>query len=119
MDKKSFIKVSEKDPPVYKPSGHNHTYNRRLAGPFNGSKHIEFIIGEMNKGGGAKNHFHTDSDQMMYILEGALRIISPEREEKIFPGDLVVFLKGVEHEVQCETEQAKFVVLYGPPRQEA
>lgn len=93
------------------------TYNRRLAGSFNGSDNVEFIIGEMHRGGGAVNHLHTDFDQMMYILEGELRIISPGREEVVVPGDLVVFPKNLEHQVLCETELARFVVLYSPPRQ--
>jgi len=119
MSKKVFIKVSTKEVPVYKPAGHENTHNRRLAGPHNGSEYIEFIIGEMHKGGSAENHFHADSDQMIYMLEGELHVVSPDREENITPGDLVVFPKEVAHEVQCKTDFARFVVLYGPPKQKA
>jgi len=117
MNNNEFIKVSIKDSPVYEPEGHEHTYNRRLVGPFNGSEHLEFIVGEMHKGGGAKKHCHTELDQIIYMLEGELRIISPQQDETITPGDLVLFLKGIEHEVHCESELARFVVIYGPPKQ--
>ena len=116
MKQKGFIKVNADDVPVYEPSGHKNTYNRRLAGLFNGSENIEFIIGEMHSGGGAERHVHSNVDQMMYVMDGTLRIISPGGEEIAAPGDLVVFIKGEEHEVQCESEFARFIVLYSPPR---
>jgi len=117
MNKKSFIKVSAEDAPVYEPAGHAFTCNRRLAGPHNGSENIEFIIGEMQKGGGADNHIHTDFDQMIYMLHGVLRVTTPGRQDTIVAGDLAVFTKGMEHEILCESDMARFIVLYGPPCQ--
>ena len=119
MDKKEHIKVSEKNCPVYEPPGHSDTYNRRLAGPFNGSNNIEFIIGEMGKTGDAAPHTHHGFDQMMYLLEGSLKITSPAtgKVDVFEPGDLVIFPDGVEHKVEVVSEHARFVVLYGPPKQ--
>ena len=74
---KEHIKVSLSEVPVYEPPGHHDTFNRRLAGPFNGSNNVEFIIGEMGKTGDADPHTHHGFDQLMFILEGELRITSP------------------------------------------
>lgn len=117
--KKEHIKVSLKDVEVYEPPAHSDTYNRRMAGPFNGSNNVEFIIGEMGRTGDAEPHTHHGFDQMMYILEGKLRITSPATgKEDIFePEDLVIFPDGVEHKVVVESEKAKFIVIYGPPKQ--
>ena len=116
---KEHIKVSEKDVPVYEPPGHNDTFTRRLAGPFNGSNNVEFIIGEMGRTGDAAPHTHHGFDQLMYILEGQLRISSPAtgKEEVFVPGDLVIFPDGVEHKVVVESEKSRFIVVYGPPKQ--
>lgn len=116
---KEHIKISTKDVPVYEPPGHNDTFNRRLAGPFNGSEHVEFIIGEMGKTGDAEPHTHFGFDQIMYILEGELRITSPAtgKEDLFVPGDLVIFPDGIEHKVVVESEHSKFIVIYSPPKQ--
>ena len=116
---KEHIKVSLSEVPVYEPPGHHDTFNRRLAGPFNGSNNVEFIIGEMGKTGDADPHTHHGFDQLMFILEGELRITSPATgKEAVFaPGDLVIFPDGVEHKVVVESEKSRFVVVYGPPKQ--
>ncbi len=90
-----------------------------MAGPINGSSNVEFIIGEMGRTGDAAPHVHHGFDQLMYILEGRLRITSPAtgKEDVFEPGDLVIFPDGVEHKVVVESEHSKFVVLYGPPKQ--
>ena len=116
---KEHIKVSLSEVPVYEPPGHHDTFNRRLAGPFNGSNNVEFIIGEMGKTGDADPHTHHGFDQLMFILEGELRITSPAtgKEDVFVPGDLVIFPDGVEHKVVVESEKSRFVVVYGPPNQ--
>lgn len=80
---------------------------------------VEFIIGEMGRTGDAAPHTHHGFDQLMFILEGQLRITSPAtgKEDVFVPGDLVIFPDGVEHKVVVESEHAKFCVLYGPPKQ--
>ena len=116
---KEHIKVSLKDVPVYEPPGHNDTFNRRFVGPFNGSNNVEFIIGEMGKTGDAEPHTHYGFDQMMYILEGKLRITSTEtgKEDTFEPDDFVFFPDGAEHQVVVESDSSRFVVIYGPPKQ--
>ena len=114
---RSFVKVSAEDVPVYIPAGHALTSNRRLAGPHNGSEQVEFIIGEMQRGGGAERHTHAGFDQMIYMLQGVLKATTPDRQDTLIAGDLALFVKGTEHEIQCESEMARFIVLYSPPCQ--
>lgn len=73
----------------------------------------------MGRTGDAAPHTHHGFDQLMFILEGQLRITSPAtgKEDVFVPGDLVIFPDGVEHKVVVESEHAKFCVLYGPPKQ--
>ena len=111
-----FFKISEGDVVPYQPDGHTLTLNRRLAGRFNGSQNVEFIIGEMARGGGAQGHMHEDMDQMIFLLEGKLRITSADKEEMMLPGDLAVMLKGTRHEVWCEADHARFIIIYSPAR---
>jgi quercetin dioxygenase-like cupin family protein len=118
MDEKSPIVISASSAPVYEPEGHALTYNQRLAGPFNGSENAEFVIGKMYQGGGAKGHSHSEFDQMMFMLEGELRVVAPGFDCSIFPDDLIVFPKNVQHEVFCVSDVARFIVIYSPPKQE-
>lgn len=112
-----YYKVSEKSVPVYSPPGHGDTFNRRLLGPSEGSRFVEFIIGEMGNVGHAEPHAHATFDQVMYILEGHLRVTGDGDEVVLEPGDLIYFPVGNLHKVVCETERSKFVVLYSPPRE--
>lgn len=115
--KNSHIKISESDVPIYVPAGHAGTYNKRLAGRFNCSNNIEFIIDEIDETGDAEAHVHDDVDQMIYLLEGKLRIISPGKEDLMVPGELVIFAKGVEHRAISASKKARFAVIYGPPKE--
>ncbi len=114
---RQYIKVSEKETPVYCPPGHADTYNRRLLGPKDGSRNVEFIIGKMGRVGNAEPHAHATFDQIMYMLEGRIRVTGDGPEVFLSPGDLIYFPAGCSHQVDVETEEAKFVVLYTPPRE--
>lgn len=119
MDKtiNQYIKVSETDVPEYCPPKHDNTFNRRLLGPKEGSMQMEFIIGRMKKGGNASPHLHSAFDQVMYMLEGKVRVTGDGADVFLVPGDLIYFPQNCMHEVDVQTEEAKFIVLYSPPRE--
>ena len=100
---------------VYSPAGHEDTRNRRLIGPAAGSNRVELILGEMGPQGIAEAHAHKSCDQVFYLLEGRLKVISGEAEEILDPGDLGFIPEGVPHKVICMSEGAKILVLYAPP----
>ena len=113
-----FIKVSVNEVPVYTPPGHDDTYNRRLFGPDDGCQYFELIVGEMGRTGHAEPHAHSEFEQSMYMLEGLLRVYGDDGlEVTLEPGDAIYFPIGCEHKVVCETPQARFLVIYTPPRQ--
>ena len=116
-EKKGFIKVSQNDADAFTPDGHDDTYNRRLVGPETGSKYIEVILGEMGPKGSAHPHVHDSSEQIIYVLEGRLRVISQDSDEILIQGDLGFIHKGASHQVICETGKARFLVIYAPPKE--
>ena len=113
----AFVKVNPNDVSVYTPAGHDDTYNRRLVGPDMGSKYVEVILGEMGPKGIADSHVHNSLEQIIYLLEGTLKVICPGAEETLQPGDLGFIPVGVSHQVICETGRARFLVIYAPPKE--
>ena len=111
-----FIKINPNDVGVYTPEGHDDTYNRRLVGPNMGAKYVEVILGEMGQKGVADPHAHKNFEQIIYLLEGNLKVISQGVEEELEPGDLGFIPVGVSHQVFCETEKARFLIIYAPPK---
>ena len=112
------IKVRPHEIEVYSPAGHKDTRNRRLIGPEAGSSNVEVILGEMGPQGIAEAHAHKNCDQIFYLLEGRLKVISDKTEEILDPGDLGFIPEGVPHEVNCMAEEARFLVMYAPPKRD-
>ena len=112
-----FVKVRPNDLDVYTPAGHDDTYNRRLVGPGIGSKYIEVILGEMGPKGVAEPHIHNDLEQVIYLLEGILRVVSDGNEDVLEPGDLGFIPVGVSHQIFCESGRARFLIMYAPPKE--
>lgn len=112
-----FKKVSPQDVEGYIPTGHDDTFNRRLLGPSSGSQYVEVILGEMGSNGTADPHTHDNFDQILYIMEGRLRIICEDIDEVLVPGDLGFIPIGVSHQVFSETPKSRFLVIYAPPRE--
>jgi len=119
-EKKStgFIKIRPSDVDVYTPAGHDDTYNQRLVGAGIGSKYVEVILGEMGPKGVADPHVHNDLEQIIYLLEGTLKVISDGIEDVLEPGDLGFIPVGVSHQLLCESGRAKFLIIYAPPKEE-
>lgn len=111
----AFVKVRPNEVDVYSPAGHRDTHNRRLIGPAAGSTHVELILGEMGPQGIGEAHVHEGCDQILYLLEGSLKVISDGAEVILDSGDLGFIPEGVPHEVICISEGAKFLVLFAPP----
>jgi quercetin dioxygenase-like cupin family protein len=118
MAEGTCIKVRPHELEVYSPAGHRDTRNRRLIGPEAGSLHVEVILGEMGPQGIGEVHAHGSCDQIFYLLEGRLKVISDEAEEILDPGDLGFIPEGVLHEVVCMSEEARFLVMYAPPKRD-
>jgi mannose-6-phosphate isomerase-like protein (cupin superfamily) len=95
----------------YSPANHSGTRNYRLIN----SHHLEVIVGEIERGGGAHPHLHTGIEQVCYLLEGAAHVeVGGERFE-MQPGEACFFPAGVEHVFRVTSERARVLVIYSPP----
>jgi len=56
--------------PIYVPPAHSHTKNRRLLGPgFFGSGRVEVVLGEIEYGGQADPHSHSEVEQAFFVIQ--------------------------------------------------
>lgn len=117
-EKATFARVKPNDVSVYVPPGHDDTYNRRLVGPEMGADHLEVILGEMGPRGTADPHVHAGSEQVIYLLEGTLRVICDGLQEMLGPGEIAFFPAGLSHQIRCESGRARFLVIFAPPKPE-
>ncbi len=103
------------DVPAYKPGLHAKTENRRLLK----TEHLEILLGEITKGGAAKEHTHETTDQIMFILEGLGSSMIDGKIVDIEPGTLLYIPKGVPHggdvPLNRTNKLLKFLLIYSPP----
>lgn len=114
---RKYFVVREKDVEVIVPSAHDDTINRNLLSSSDGSRFVEFVIGEMGSAGHADAHAHANREQINYIIEGKVRVTGDGDEVILEPGDAIFLPPGACHEFFCESEHTKYVVVFGPPRE--
>ena len=103
----------------YSPDAHAGTVNMRIIGQETvGAKNVELLLGIIDPGGQAEPHFHSDIEQIIYLLEGSVEIEMRGEREKMEPGDAVYFPPGEKHQVDVLGDQpARLLVIYAPPLQ--
>lgn len=103
--------------PLYAPANHAATRNRRLIAPDTvGARGLEVVLGEIDPQGSAQRHLHPHLEQVCYLLEGRLRIETPEGEAELGPGDCCYFAPGEAHRVTVTSPTpARLLVIYAPP----
>ena len=108
------------DVPVYHPANHTGTVNRRLIGPQNvGARHIEVVLGVIEKGKGALPHAHPGIEQVCYLLEGRARAEVGGEACELEPGDCCFFPPDVAHVFTVTSDTpARVLVVYSPPYEE-
>ena len=112
------IRASELEP--YSPANHSGTKNYRLIGPdANGAKHMEIVLGDIERNEGSPAHAHPDLEQAVYVLEGEAMAGIDGTEHLVKAGDLMFFPAEVFHDIQVITERIKLLVIYAPPYGEA
>jgi quercetin dioxygenase-like cupin family protein len=114
--KKSFL-VRPADVSAYHPANHTGTTNRRLIGPETvGAKHVELLLGVIEKGEGAAPHAHPAMEQVCYLLEGSATVELDGERREMQPGDACYFPAGKMHKFTATSDQpAKVLVIYSPP----
>jgi len=103
----------------YSPDAHAGTVNMRIIGQETvGARNVEVVLGIIDPGGQAEPHFHTDIEQVIYLLEGRVEVEMRGEKEKMEPGDAVYFPPGEKHQVDVLGDQpARLLVIYAPPLQ--
>ena len=113
------VRVNHLEP--YSPDLHAGTINRRIIGQETvAAKNMEIVLGEIDPSGIAEPHFHSGTEQVIYLLEGRIEVEMRGEKEKLEPGDTVYFPPGEKHQVVVLGDQpAKLLVIYSPPIQAA
>ncbi len=113
--------VREADIPGYHPANHVGTVNRRLIGPDNvGSKHVEVVLGVIEKGKGALPHAHPGIEQVCYLLEGTARAEVDGEAADMVAGDCVYFPPDIPHVFTVTSDTpVRLLVIYTPPYEES
>ncbi len=119
MSKRSRYVVRPHEVEAYSPANHTGTQNRRLIGPrVNGAKHLEVVLGEIERGGNAHAHAHPDLDQAVYVLDGEAVVQVDDEVHEVRSGDMLYFPAGIFHDIKVTSPVIKMLVIYGPPYDE-
>lgn len=106
--------------PAYYPARHTGTVNRRLIGDNVGARHVEVVLGVIEKGQGALPHSHPGIEQVCYILEGRARAEVGGEVCDLGPGDCCFFPADMPHVLTVlSDEPARVLVIYSPPYAES
>ena len=112
-----IIRASEMVP--YSPANHTGTKNYRLVGPHvNGAKHLEIVLGDIERNEGSLAHAHPDLEQAVYVLEGEAIAGIDGVDHHVRAGDMMYFPARVFHSIKVLTERIKLLVIYSPPYDE-
>ena len=117
---KSKYLVRQSDVTPYSPANHTGTKNFRLIGPETvGSKNVEVLIGELERGKGALPHAHPGIEQVCYLLEGEahVEVGQGEMREKfeMKAGEACFFPAEKQHLFIATSPRVKVMVIYAPP----
>ncbi|OZI20718.1 cupin [Bordetella genomosp. 9] len=112
--------VREADVPGYHPANHLGTTNRRLIGAQNvGARHVEVILGVIDKGKGALPHAHPGIEQVCYLLSGTARAEVDGVAADMQAGDCCYFPPDIPHVFTVTSDEpARLLVIYTPPYEE-
>jgi len=113
--------IREQDVPGYQPANHHGTCNRRLVSAHNvGARHMELVLGTLEKGGGALPHAHPGMEQACYLLAGSAEVevkdASGTQRFAMQPGDTCFFPEDCMHVFRVTSEEpVRLLVFYSPP----
>ncbi|MBF5002839.1 cupin domain-containing protein [Diaphorobacter caeni] len=109
--------IREQDVEGYSPANHHGTVNRRLVSAANvGAKHMEVVLGTLEKGGGALPHAHPGMEQACYLLEGTAEVEIEGERFQMQPGDTCFFPEDRMHIFRVTSDTpVRLLVIYSPP----
>lgn len=109
--------IHEKDIEGYSPANHHGTVNKRLISQSNvGARHMEVVLGTLEKGGGALPHAHPGMEQACYLLAGTAEVEMEGESFSMQPGDACFFPEDVMHIFRVTSDTpVRLLVIYSPP----
>ncbi len=104
----------------YSPANHTGTVNKRLISAETvGAKHMEVLIGTIEKNQGALPHAHPDLEQVCYLISGSADVEMDGEKGKLEPGDCCYFPPYKKHIFTVTSEEpARVLIIYSPPYEE-
>lgn len=116
MSHASWI-VRESEVPTYRPANHTGTLNRRLIGVDTvGARHLEMVLGVIEKNSGALPHAHPGVEQVCYLLSGTADVEMGGERGSLAPGDCCFFPANEIHTFTVTSDEpARVLVVYAPP----
>lgn len=102
---------------VYTPPAHSNTRNRRLlgAGP-SGSSRMEVVLGEIEFGGQADPHLHSEVEQAIFVMEGKAEVEIDGQAAVVGADDFIYLPAGVTHRVTAlPGPPLRVLIVYAPP----
>lgn len=112
--KKRIITMEEAE--VYSPPKHEGTLNYLfLSKETLGAKHLEIILGKPKKGGGGQPHFHSESEQAVFVLQGKVLTEIDGEKFEVGPNTLIFHPPNSMHGEVGLTDDAMVLVIYAPP----
>jgi quercetin dioxygenase-like cupin family protein len=116
MTAKTYF-IHPQDVTPYSPANHSGTVNRRLISPETvGARHLEVLLGVIEKSQGASPHAHPGMEQVCYILEGRAIAEVDGQSKEMGPGECCFFPPDIPHTFTAiSDEPVKLLVIYSPP----
>lgn len=108
--------IREQEVQGYSPANHHGTVNRRLISAENvGAKHMEVVLGTLEKGGGALPHAHPGMEQACYLLAGTAEVEMDGEVFQMLPGDTCFFPEDHMHIFRVTSNTpVRLLVIYSP-----
>jgi quercetin dioxygenase-like cupin family protein len=116
----NHVLIRSAELPGYGPANHTGTVNKRLISPkTNGSKHIEMVLGSIEKGHGGAPHSHPGMEQACYLLAGTAHVECAGHSFEIQAGDCFYFPPDEEHIFEVTSDEpVKVLIVYSPAYEE-
>ena len=114
---KNIYQISQLDSiPSFCPPHHAKTRDKKLVTKDSGAHSLEIWYGEIEPGGTAEMHVHTEMEQCFYILNGEAVFTLGEKEYTLEKGHLVFVPKGLPHKVAPTGQSSlKLLIIMAPP----
>ena len=102
--------------PSFSPPHHTKTIDKKLVFEETGARNLEIWHGEVEVGGCAEMHVHTEMEQVFYILDGEAVFKLGEEEYSLGKGHLVFVPQHLPHQVTAVGDTTlKVLIIMSPP----